>query len=846
MKKFGLLSTALVLLVCFALSPTFACETFIPLSPLPMGTPALTNEGFIPKEATPHFFWSKDEEKGEWLYVDQEIFINIKKFDEHIQDNHRLIWYETEIKVSNDRHFETKYPNPERIGKTYMQADELATRENMVLGISDDFFALRKYTKSIPGIILHDGKIVENRTYSKVSKSWPTLDLMARFADGSMKTYVASSIDAETLLAQGATDTWAFGPSLISQGKLTNHFMNTSIAKYVNPRQAMGMIAPNHYLIITVEGTKGGSKGAKLDWLAERMLALGCVEALNLDGGNSVKLTFMGEVLNLDRNGKKTNGRAMFSMMALGTHPLDEVTKDVQNSTIQSLLPKHYDEAIALMQAEKYQEAESAFLHLGTYQDSETLATKCGNIWKSSVYDEAYTLYTSKDYHGAKTKFETLGNYSKSIYYLKKCTTAIDAEKYALAKQYQKEGKLVEAKQLYEGMNYKDSHTLALQCEKTLLAQAKAVQAKEAYESAETLVQNGELAKARQAYITAGSYQDTTKQIIDLTIALRKEALYIKAIEAFKMQEYRRAHFLFTQLGETKDSPSMAEKALVSHQEALYQEARTWEITCREEAYLRYVFLSDYMDSASKAKEMLETPLDEATLNVLIETYSELARYDYLSILYTALGDTKNAERMADNQTKLDSMHHAFFLREAGYEQEANVIFKELSTFHDAKSYVLPLTLAITSKDFQSFEVTPKSPVFTTPDGKNHQYQLFEGPATWLAAKTFCELLDGHLVSITSQEENAYIHQFIQRYDRRSGYLGLFYADGTGEWQWVTGEPVAYLNWHPSEPSGASNERYAMFYHKFTDGTWNDSHFYEDVKKQQRPKCAFICEWDVE
>ena len=102
------------------------------------------------------------------------------------------------------------------------------------------------------------------------------------------------------------------------------------------------------------------------------------------------------------------------------------------------------------------------------------------------------------------------------------------------------------------------------------------------------------------------------------------------------------------------------------------------------------------------------------------------------------------------------------------------------------------------------------------------------------------------MASITSQEENAYIYQFIQRYGRHSGYLGLSDVEGTGEWQWVTGEPVDYLNWHPNEPSATANEHYATFYHKFTDGTWNDSHFYEGVKNEQKLKCAFICEWEVE
>ena len=44
-----------------------------------------------------------------------------------------------------------------------------------------------------------------------------------------------------------------------------------------------------------------------LIWVAEKMKELGCTEALNLDGGNSVKLVFMGELVNSDRHYNQTN-----------------------------------------------------------------------------------------------------------------------------------------------------------------------------------------------------------------------------------------------------------------------------------------------------------------------------------------------------------------------------------------------------------------------------------------------------------------------------------------------------------------------------------------------------------
>ena len=58
------------------------------------------------------------------------------------------------------------------------------------------------------------------------------------------------------------------------------------------------MIEPWHYVALIVKGRVNDSKGIYLDWLAERMADKGAVEAINLDGGGTVALVFMGEILN--------------------------------------------------------------------------------------------------------------------------------------------------------------------------------------------------------------------------------------------------------------------------------------------------------------------------------------------------------------------------------------------------------------------------------------------------------------------------------------------------------------------------------------------------------------------
>ncbi|MBI9071063.1 MAG: phosphodiester glycosidase family protein [Melioribacteraceae bacterium] len=57
-----------------------------------------------------------------------------------------------------------------------------------------------------------------------------------------------------------------------------------------DPRTAVGYTANNHVIMIVANGRSGESQGVSLPELAEIMLGLGCIEAMNLDGGGSSQL----------------------------------------------------------------------------------------------------------------------------------------------------------------------------------------------------------------------------------------------------------------------------------------------------------------------------------------------------------------------------------------------------------------------------------------------------------------------------------------------------------------------------------------------------------------------------
>ena len=314
---------ALVLMASMLLPFAAVAEeaAFTPLYEVP-GAPELTAEGFLPEGADPGYYLLFDDENGEWAYIDHQMFIHIKRFNDVVERDRKLIWYETEVKVKPGLKFVTQHANPEAIGRRFMWAQDLATQLNSILAISDDFYGFRVYQKRTPGIIIQNGEILANKGLKQPHWSLPNYDVMAYFADGSMKTYLAGTIDAETLLAQGATDSWTFGPLLLSEGEIGEQVLSKQF-EYINPRMTLGMIKPNHYFIMTVEGRHSKSDGVGLIWVSEQMRDRGCVEALNLDGGNSIKLVFMGQILNSQRHYNEKNDRTVTSLITLGTFPLD-------------------------------------------------------------------------------------------------------------------------------------------------------------------------------------------------------------------------------------------------------------------------------------------------------------------------------------------------------------------------------------------------------------------------------------------------------------------------------------------------------------------------------------------
>ncbi|MBQ9265366.1 MAG: phosphodiester glycosidase family protein [Clostridia bacterium] len=276
--------------------------------------PNLTEDGFLDDGAGMEEFIHIDEADGHWMYISSQIAIDVQRW---VDVKNKLVWYEGDVKCSPASPLNT-YVNGKNPGHTAISPITTARKNQVVLAMSDDHFGFRIVEKNNtipPGIIIRNRNVVIEKTRDR-DNSFPNLNVLAVFEDGSMKTYLSKEHTAQEYLSMGAVHTFSFGPILVQDGKLSEYMLRDEYYTYKEPRMALGMIAPYHYMVLCVEGrmTEQNNSGAYLTWLADKMIEKGAIEALNLDGGGTACLLFMGEKINKSAN----STRSVYSLIGFG------------------------------------------------------------------------------------------------------------------------------------------------------------------------------------------------------------------------------------------------------------------------------------------------------------------------------------------------------------------------------------------------------------------------------------------------------------------------------------------------------------------------------------------------
>ncbi len=161
---------------------------------------------------------------------------------------------------------------------------------------------------------------------------------------------------------------------------------------------------------------------------------------------------------------------------------------------------------------------------------------------------------------------------------------------------------------------------------------------------------------------------------------------------------------------------------------------------------------------------------------------------------------------------------------------------------------------------------TPESPFKDVPalsespyvdPSSGHVYARIDLDLTFDATIKYCEEKGGHLMTITSEEEQALAEAMIAKGSRFWYLFGLVQKPGSIEpnqgFEWVTGEAVDFTRWHqengsdtePSDVSGTGQHENQVLMLNLTGnevwklGDWNDMNLVEQVGEY-----GFLCEWE--
>lgn len=172
-------------------------------------------------------------------------------------------------------------PNGETTRQTTLA---LLQEHNAQLAINATFFGMKDLDTDNIGLVVSDGEPV-----SPFRGDWPAINIdpdnRVTIIRGEHDTYQVINPSQRVTLHNAV----AGSDQIVTDGQPTTDEREFSTTAH--PRTAIGYTADRKLILVTVDGRQPGvSEGMSLSKLAELMLELGCVQALNLDGGGSTTM----------------------------------------------------------------------------------------------------------------------------------------------------------------------------------------------------------------------------------------------------------------------------------------------------------------------------------------------------------------------------------------------------------------------------------------------------------------------------------------------------------------------------------------------------------------------------
>lgn len=223
---------------------------------------------------------------------------------------------------------------------------------------------------------------------------------------------------------------------------------------------------------------------------------------------------------------------------------------------------ERYDQAKALYEAGKYDEAIAAFEETNGYKDSVERIAECKEFLSLDMqYNYAMQLFSEENYAEAHDTFIMLDGYKDSNERVLACEDMLYGDQYNYALQLLNEENYAEASEVFMTLNgYKDSDKRIADCADLLYS--------DQYNHALQLVNDENYAEAYNIFMTLNGYKDSNERLIECKescLAQKYELANSKNLQGKNFDSY----ILFSSLGNYNDSAERASKLYTQYVQSL-------------------------------------------------------------------------------------------------------------------------------------------------------------------------------------------------------------------------------------------------------------------------------------
>lgn len=241
--------------------------------------------------------------QGDGYYQSHDISITVTEVDTTLEQyptksstkksKTHVRYYLADIYVRNIDNLFTSYS----AGKN-QSFSNLLNGTGAIFALSGDVFNSGAASKEV---IIRNGNVIRYKDYI-------SSDICVLYWDGTMETITPEEYDWNKILAKAPYQAWSFGPGLLNDDGSVISNIKSNVWR-LNPRSAIGYVAPGHYVLLAVHGARDDNyaetgDGLNLSEMARILSEAGCKQAYNLDGGASVYGYYDGEML-VEFSGKR-------------------------------------------------------------------------------------------------------------------------------------------------------------------------------------------------------------------------------------------------------------------------------------------------------------------------------------------------------------------------------------------------------------------------------------------------------------------------------------------------------------------------------------------------------------